>query len=172
VRQIEGALLRALAVALPLAIVAPALPGRARDLVLDAAFLGGATVLLIALVRAAGTSIPRPSSAPAVPAHAVPSALADQIMRLERRLGTATMNDAVAHSTLRPLMREIASELLAARRGVALDRDPDAARTLLGESLYDLVRPGRTTAPGVMLPGPSQADLRAMIEALEGVSRR
>ena len=171
-RWIEGALLRALAVALPLALVAPALPGRARDLVLDAALLAGAAVLLVALVRAVGSASPRPTPAPAAPSDAVPSALADQIMRLERRLGTATMNDGVAHSTLRPMLREIASELLAARRGVALDRDPDAARVLLGEPLYDLVRPGRRTVPGALLPGPTRAELKGMVEALEGVARR
>ncbi len=43
---------------------------------------------------------------------------------------------------LRPLMRKLAAERLLERRQVDMESEPDAARTILGDELWALVRPG------------------------------
>lgn len=47
------------------------------------------------------------------------------------------------HRRLRPRLREIAAQRLAARHGIDLDRRPEAARELLGEEAWELLRPDR-----------------------------
>jgi hypothetical protein len=47
------------------------------------------------------------------------------------------------HRRLRPRLREVAAQRLSARHGVDLDRRPDAARVLLGDELWELVRADR-----------------------------
>lgn len=66
-----------------------------------------------------------------------------ELVRLEREVGLASATAFDAHYRLRPALREIAGGLLAARRGVDLDGQPERARALLGEEAWDLVRPDR-----------------------------
>ena len=77
--------------------------------------------------------------------------------RIERELALAGQTAADFHFRFRPRLRRIAAQLLASRRGVDLDRDPDAARRALGEELWQLVRadreaPKRRDAAGLSLP--------------------
>ena len=71
------------------------------------------------------------------------------------------------HAYLRPLLVEIASRRLAAR-GQTLERMPDAvARELLGDRLWDIVRPDRPFPEDRHGPGVAPQELRAMLEVLE-----
>ena len=64
-------------------------------------------------------------------------------MRLERLVSMAGSSALQVHAYLRPLLAEIASRRLAAR-GQSLERMPEPpAGTLLGERLWEIVRPDR-----------------------------
>ena len=62
-------------------------------------------------------------------------------MEREVALGLATAFD--LHYRLRPRLRRIATELLAARRGIDLDGSPEAARRVLGDDAWEIVRGDR-----------------------------
>jgi hypothetical protein len=78
--------------------------------------------------------------------------------------GRATAGD--LHRRVRPLFREIAAAQLA-RRGVGLDRDPQSARELLGDDLWELVRADRPTPADRDAPGLSLAELVSLTDRLE-----
>jgi hypothetical protein len=91
----------------------------------------------------------------------------DQLVALERLVASAATSPLQVHAYLRPLLAEIASRRLAAR-GQALERMPGpAARALLGDRLWDIVRPDRPFPEDRYGPGVAPQELRAMLEALE-----
>jgi hypothetical protein len=154
-----------------LAIVLLALPGRAElavriyVLVLAAVGLGH----LLAGLRAA---LPphRPSAFDA--AFAKRPRRAQRIPELERMerevsLGLATAFD--LHYRLRPRLRGVAAELLAARRGIELDSNPDAARRALGDDTWEIVRGDREPPRERFAPGLDIASLRVAVERLEAL---
>ena len=73
------------------------------------------------------------------------------------------------HSRLRPIVREIAASRLRLATGLDLDTDRDAARQLLGPSVWELVRPDREPPDDRFGPGLGTAELRRVVEALEAV---
>jgi hypothetical protein len=103
--------------------------------------------------------VPRPQATEPLP----------ELARVEREvtLGAATAFD--LHFRLRPRIREIAASRLADRRGIDLERRPDAAREALDDAVWELVRPDREPprerhGPGLGLPG-----LRAVLEGLDRI---
>jgi hypothetical protein len=125
-------------------------------------------VVLAAIAVAACVSLlpdarPTRRSRRAAPAPARP----DQLVALERLVVSAGTSAVHAHAYLRPLLAEIASRRLAAR-GQTLERMPDAAaRELLGDHLWDLVRPDRPFPEDRHGPGVAPQELRAMLGLLE-----
>lgn len=90
----------------------------------------------------------------------------DQLISLERLVVSAGTSAVHAHAYLRPVLMEIASRRLAAH-GHALDRMPEpAARDLLGDRLWELVRPDRPFPEDRQGPGVSPEDLRTMLDGL------
>jgi hypothetical protein len=91
-----------------------------------------------------------------------------ELDRIDRLLVLGAANAFDAHHRVRPLLRELAVERLHAHHGVELDRDPERARELLGEDLWNVVRPdlelGHRNAPG--LPLARTARLVERLEAL------
>jgi hypothetical protein len=92
-----------------------------------------------------------------------------ELARVEREvtMGVGTAFD--LHYRLRPRVREIAASRLADRRGIDLERRPEAAREALDEPVWELVRPDRVAprnhhGPGLGLPG-----LRAVLEGLDRI---
>jgi hypothetical protein len=90
-----------------------------------------------------------------------------ELRALRRTLVLASVNAVYAHSRLRPELRAIAAELLAWRQGIDLAAEPDAARAVLGEAAWELLRPDREEplehdAPG--LPAPLLARIVAELE--------
>ena len=59
--------------------------------------------------------------------------------------------------------------MLLSRRGIELERQPDAARTLLGEELWELVRPDREPPRDRAAPGLELSSLRTMVDSLEAL---
>ncbi len=80
-------------------------------------------------------------------------------------LGAASAYD--VHFRLRPTLREVTRELLAARRGVDLDRSPARARELLGDETWALVRADREPPTDPRGPGLDRAALESVLASLE-----
>lgn len=91
----------------------------------------------------------------------------DQLVELERLVVSAGTSAIQVHAYLRPLLVEIAARRLALR-GQTLERMPDAVgRELLGNRLWDIVRPGRPFPEDRQGPGVAPQQLRAILEVLE-----
>ncbi len=90
-----------------------------------------------------------------------------QLVALERLVSGAASSALQVHAYLRPVLVEITSRRLAAH-GQALARMPDVrGRQLLGDDLWDIVRPARPFPEDRHGPGVSPERLGAMLEVLE-----
>lgn len=128
-------------------------------------------ILLVAIAAgAAGTSLvtlPRAVTTRWRGAAQPPEGSPEQLVRLERLVSTSGFSPVTVHAYLRPLLAEIASQRLAVR-GRSLDRlSNTAGEQLLGERLWDIVRPSRPFPEDRYGPGLSPAELCAMLEVLE-----
>jgi hypothetical protein len=153
---------------LALLFVAAAIPGklgvaaRVYSLLLAATVLG---VALAALRRSYPPSTPlqlaatrRASARPLPP---------PTLLRLEQACALGVARSFDLHYRVRPRLREIAAPLLAIRRGVTLDGDRDAARNILGEETWGLVRADRPPPEDRLASGIPVATLREVVESLE-----
>ena len=73
------------------------------------------------------------------------------------------------HFRLRPTVTALAAELLSSRRGIDLDAEPERARLVLGQDAWELVRPDRPAPPERHAPGIGEAELGAVVSALERI---
>jgi len=100
---------------------------------------------------------------------AVPAVQPPELVRMERELELGIASATHAHRRLLPLLRTAAEARLATRHGIELDRRPDAARALLGEEVWDLLRPDRPAPADRHGAGPSREAIVAAIERLEAL---
>jgi hypothetical protein len=100
------------------------------------------------------------------PRPARPMAL-EELDRLVRwRVSTA----GDVHFRLRPVLREIAAHRLRRGHGVDLDGSPEAARLLLGEVAFEMVRRDRPPPWDRLAPGGvTSADLAGIVERLQAL---
>jgi hypothetical protein len=93
---------------------------------------------------------------------------AGELERIDRLVVLGCGNAFDLHYRLRPLLRDLARERLHAGHGVELDREPERARPLLGDELWELVRAdrelGRRSGPGVPQPA-----LEGFVDTLEAL---
>jgi len=68
-----------------------------------------------------------------------------------------------------PRLRAIAAGLLACRRRIDLDDEPEAARRILGEETWELVRPARPAPRDRISRGLSPPQLTSVTESLERI---
>ena len=92
-----------------------------------------------------------------------------ELLRMERELELGIADATHAHRRLLPLLRAAAEARLASRRGVDLDRRPDAAEALLGEDVWELLRPDRPEPADRHGPGVPRASVTAVIERVESL---
>lgn len=92
-----------------------------------------------------------------------------ELARLEREVALGTSSAFDLHYRLRPVARRVAHGLLAARRGIDLEHDPDGARSVLGDEAYELVRPDREPPRDRFGPGIEPAGIHRLVEALEAI---
>ena len=92
-----------------------------------------------------------------------------ELARLEREVALASANAFDLHYRLRPVVREVAGGLLAARRGIDLDARPEAARAALGEDAWEIARGDRPPPADRSGPGFEPERLRAVVTALEAL---
>jgi hypothetical protein len=135
---------------------APALDGLAL-------FLGA--LLMIWLVqttrRASGAHLPSRYERALRPPPARSSARPGELARLERLVVLSAANAFDLHLRLRPRLRAIAEHRLVGRRGLPLD-SPEARR-LLGEEVWEVVRPDRPPPEDRYAPGlPPEAQSAAL----------
>ncbi|HET6793343.1 MAG TPA: hypothetical protein VFH45_02805 [Acidimicrobiales bacterium] len=71
------------------------------------------------------------------------------------------------HFRLRPLLRDMAARRLRTAHGVDLDADPEKARALLGDDLFDLVRADRPPPADRLGPGLEVDTMAGVVERLE-----
>jgi len=91
------------------------------------------------------------------------------IGQLEGEVALGAGDAASFHHRLRPRLRLTAAGLLEDRRGVSLDREPEKARTLLGDETWELVRPDREPPADRLARGLDPEVLRRTVESLEAI---
>ncbi len=103
-------------------------------------------IVLFVLARQAGES-PWPTRAPrfeqALRRRKPASQQPEELLRMDREIVLGSADADHAHRRLLPLLRGTAAARIAARHGFELERRPDAARALLGEDVWELLRPDR-----------------------------
>ena len=166
-RAVEALLLPTVA----LGIVAAAAPGRLplAGHVYLLVLSGAALIALVAALRRAYPSGPSPFELGLATASAPPPERLPQLARLEREVALASANAFDLHFRLRPILRETAVGLLAIR-GVDLDGQPERARALLGDDLFQLVRGERREPLDRTGPGLPPARLREAVDRLEALA--
>jgi hypothetical protein len=92
-----------------------------------------------------------------------------EFLRMEREIDLGVAEAAHAHRRLLPLLRAAAAARLASRHGIELERRPDAARTMLGEDVWELLRPDRPEPADRHGPGVPRDQVAAAIEAVESL---
>jgi len=92
-----------------------------------------------------------------------------ELLRMERELELGIASAGSAHHRLLPLLRAAAAARLASRHGVELERRPDAARALLGEEAWELLRPDRPEPQDRFGRGVPRPTVTALIEKVESL---
>ena len=99
----------------------------------------------------------------------VKAAQPEEFLRMDREILLGTADADHAHRRLLPLLRTAAAARLAARHGVELARRPETARTLLGDDVWELLRPDRPAPADRHGPGLRREQIAAVIERVESL---
>jgi hypothetical protein len=92
-----------------------------------------------------------------------------ELLRMQRELELGVSGAAHAHSRLLPLLRTVAAARLTSRHGIELERRPDAARALLGDEAWELLRPDRPEPEDRFAPGIPRSKVESLIAAVESL---
>ena len=92
-----------------------------------------------------------------------------ELVRTEREIMLGTASAGQLHRRLLPLLREAAAARLAAGHNIDLQQRPEAARRLLGEDTWELLRPDRPEPADRNAPGVPLKRVRAVIDTLEAL---
>lgn len=111
--------------------------------------------------------VPQATPGPAPPPREDPDLPFRDHRDIELALGWADSSARIYDHAARPLVRDIADRVLAARRGIDTRHDPDAVRALVGEELWPLLDPSRPVADDDRLPAPGLTALDRLARRLE-----
>ena len=89
-----------------------------------------------------------------------------ELVRVERELTLGAGSAGQLHARLLPLLRDAASARLLAAHCVELERRPEAARSLLGDEAWELLRPDRPAPADRHAPGLSLARITRLVERI------
>jgi hypothetical protein len=170
-RLVAGSALGAALATLAFLVARLSAPGRF-ELELDVYVLVLGALAVLAAVLATRQSFPLDQgSALAAALDREPRAAIrpPELERLEREvtLGVSTAFD--LHYRLRPILREVAEQRLADRHGLRLDRGGREVEALLGQELWELVRPDRRPPQKRYAYGLEPEQLREVVERLEAL---
>ena len=132
----------AVAAALALLAFLVGWPGAATLAVQLGAVVVAALVVVVAIRRFVAT---RAAAAPEAPDERLPDTVADDYERLRRQVELAMQPEAGLDAFLVRELREIVAKLLLPH-GVELQRDRERARRLVGDEVWELIRPGHRAA--------------------------
>ena len=130
--------------------------------------LGLAFVAFMQLVLVLYPSVPSPFEG-SLRRHQPSAERPSSLSRLEREVSMAGSAAFDVHFRLRPVITELATELLSSRRGIELERDPEQARAALGDDVWELVRSDRPQPAERHGSGIDEAGLGRVVTALERV---
>jgi hypothetical protein len=71
--------------------------------------------------------------------------------------------------TLRPRLERVMASRLRDAHGVRVEQRPERARDLVGEPAWRLLDPARPKEAARSMPGPTQAELTALVDRLEAL---
>lgn len=89
--------------------------------------------------------------------------------RTERMLSMAATTAFDLHFRLRPVLREVAEQRLAERRGLLLDSADARVVEACGDELWEVVRPDRKAPDHRYKPGLGRAELERVVARLEEI---
>ncbi|MBA3348272.1 MAG: hypothetical protein H0T13_06895 [Actinobacteria bacterium] len=92
-----------------------------------------------------------------------------ELERIEREVSMSASTAFDVHFRLRPRVQRIARQLLAARRGIDIATQPEAARRVLGEETWAIVRPDAQPPADRSGPGLDARRMRAVVASLEAL---
>jgi hypothetical protein len=129
------------------------------EIALIAAAAIGVAICLAVLPPAA----PSRSKRPAPPSPSRP----EQLVRVERLVASAGVSALHVHAYLRPLLVEVTTTRLASRGQSLAQMPATLGRELLGDRLWEIVRPGRPFPEDRYAPGITLQELSAIVDTLE-----
>ena len=92
-----------------------------------------------------------------------------ELLRMERELVLGSADADHAHRRLLPLLRGTATARISAHHGFELERRPEAAQALLGDDVWELLRPDRPKPEDRHGPGVPREQVIAVIEQVESL---
>src|SRR5206468_1961539 len=140
--------------------------------ILSAYVLVLAAIALAALTRITRSATDRPGPSQfeaALDTRPAQPARPPELVRTEREILLGTASAGHLHQRLLPLLRETAAARLAAAHSIDLIARPDAARTVLGEDAWELLRPDRAEPEDRNAPGIRLAQVGDVIDRLEAL---
>jgi hypothetical protein len=170
-RLIAGVVLGATLATAALIVVRVVLPGW-KELELDVYVLTVGAMALLAAILATRRAFPvdeGSSLAAAMEREARSPARPPDLERTERMLSMAATTAFDLHFRLRPVLREVAEQRLADRRGLRLDSGDPRVEETCGEELWEVVRPDREAPDHRFLPGLAPPALHRVVEQLEAI---
>jgi hypothetical protein len=143
----------------------------AQERIIAAYVLVLAAIALAAMTRLLRSAEERPSSLfdAALRARPGEALRPPELVRTEREIMLGSASAGHLQARLLPILRDAAAARLMAAHNVDLDRRPDAARSVLGEDAWELLRPDRPQPDDRNAPGVSLKRLRATIDTLEAL---
>jgi hypothetical protein len=168
-RQLLGALRLLVVPTIAFVVIAGLAPGRAGLAFRVYMLLVCGTALVLALLALRRAFPPEPllrAGGQAQPERRNPPS---SLARIEHEAALGVAGSFDLHYRLTPRLRSIASGLLEARRRISLERQPDAARAVLGDRTWALVRPDRSPPDDRLARGLPEGELAEVVRSLEAV---
>jgi hypothetical protein len=170
-RLIAGVVLGASMATAALIVARVVLPGW-KELELDVYVLTVGAMALLAAILATRRAFPveaRSGLAEAMEREPRSPARPPDLERTERMLTMAATTAFDLHFRLRPVLREVAEQRLADRRGLRLDSGDARVQAACGEELWEVVRPDREAPDLRYQPGLDHKALVRVVERLEAI---
>ena len=170
-RLVAGVLLGTTLASVALIVVRVVLPGW-KELELDVYVLTVGAMALFAAILATRRAFPveaGSSLAVALEREERTPVRPPDLERTERMLSMAATTAFDLHYRLRPVLREVAEQRLADRRGLRLDSGDPRVVEACGDELWEVVRPDREAPDRRYQPGLRPEALHRAVERLESI---
>ena len=128
-----------------------------------------ALAALLRYSRARGGPVPASRFEQALRKRKPTTAQPEELLRMEREILLGIADADHAHRQLLPLLRTTVAARLAARHGLEPDRRPELERELLGDEVWELLRPDRPEPTDRHGPGLREEQVVAVIEKVESL---